>query len=109
MAETKQITFSHEEVVTALVKKQELHEGFWQLYVEFGIGAANVGPSPDQLLPAAIVPVLKIGLQRVDKKENHLTVDAAEVNPIAGDPAPVGGGKGKTRLTPPTNLRIERR
>ncbi|MBI3015408.1 MAG: hypothetical protein HYY65_10185 [Candidatus Tectomicrobia bacterium] len=80
MAEVKQYVFSHKEVVEALVKKQGIHEGIWGLYVEFGIAAANVGPSEDQISPAAIVPIVKLGIQRFDQ-ENNLSVDASKVNP----------------------------
>ena len=80
MAEVDRFTFSHKEVVEALIRKQSLHEGLWGLYVEFGIGAANAGPNKDDLNPTAIVPVLKIGLVRVSEKSN-LSVDAGEVNP----------------------------
>ena len=41
MAETNLVTFSYKEVVEALIKKQDLHDGIWALYIEFGIGAAN--------------------------------------------------------------------
>lgn len=81
MAEVNQYVFSFKEVVEALIKKQDLHEGNWGIYVEFGLGAANVGPTDDQLLPTAIVPIQKIGIQRVPK-ENSLAVDAAKVNPV---------------------------
>lgn len=80
MAETNIVTFSYKEVVEALLKKQDIHEGTWALYVEFGIAAANAGPSDDQLSPSAIVPVAKIGLQRTEQKSN-LSVNAAEANP----------------------------
>ncbi len=46
-----------------------------------GLGGANVALIPGaDLNPAAIVPVLKIGLQRFDAP-NNLTVDAAKINP----------------------------
>ena len=80
MAEPSQFIFSHKEVAQALVKHQGIHEGVWGLYIEFGIQAANAGPTDDQLLPTAIVPVQKIGLQRF-VKENNLSIDAAKVNP----------------------------
>jgi len=50
--------------------------------MEFGIVAGNIptGPSEQALLPAAIVPVVKIGIQRFDKPSS-LTVDATEINP----------------------------
>ena len=40
----------------------------------------NVGTGPDDLLPAAIVPVGGIGIQKAEAP-NNLTVDAAVVNP----------------------------
>jgi hypothetical protein len=83
MPETNSITFSHKEVAEALVKKQDLHEGLWGIYIEFAIGAANISQSPEDpnILPAAIVPVNKIGIQRFPSP-NNLTVDAAVVNPL---------------------------
>jgi hypothetical protein len=80
MAEASQITFSFKEVAEALVKKQGIHEGIWSLSVNFGLQATNMGPSEGDLKPAAILAILFIGLQRMDK-ETNLTVDAAKVNP----------------------------
>ncbi|MGZ5446311.1 MAG: hypothetical protein ACXW5U_31765 [Thermoanaerobaculia bacterium] len=74
------IAFSFEEIAEALVKKQGLHQGFWGLYVEFGIGAINVGPTSAELQPTAMVPVLSLGLQTFEAKTN-LSVDASVVNP----------------------------
>jgi hypothetical protein len=83
MPEANSYVFNHREIAEVLVKHQNLHEGFWGIYLEFGIGAANVqGPGDSSLLPAAIVPLLKIGIQRFPT-ENSLTVDAAKVNPVA--------------------------
>jgi uncharacterized membrane protein len=81
MAETKQITFSHSEVVEALIRQQGLREGLWALYLEFGLQAMNAGPSANELAPAALLAVLKMGLQRVSEPSN-LAVDAAKVNPL---------------------------
>jgi hypothetical protein len=80
MAETKQIVFSYQEIVETLVKKQGLHDGIWGLFVRFGLKATNIGASDTDLRPAAIIPVLEIGIQRQDEQTN-LTVDAAKVNP----------------------------
>ncbi|HUS90081.1 MAG TPA: hypothetical protein VMW91_12095 [Desulfosporosinus sp.] len=80
MSESEKMTLSHSQVTEALIKYNNIHEGLWGLYVEFGIAASNVGPSPDQINPAAIVPVLKIGLQKFDKP-NNMTANAAVVNP----------------------------
>lgn len=80
MAEPTQIKFSYKEVVEALLRKEGIHEGIWGLYVKFGIGASNIGPSPAEIMPAAIVPVMELGLQKFDQ-ENNVAVDAATVNP----------------------------
>lgn len=89
MPEVKNLVFSHKEVVTALLKSQNIHEGIWGLYIEFGIGATNIGPNPNEVQPAAIVPVLKIGLQQFDTLSN-ISVDAAAVNPPPAIEKPKG-------------------
>lgn len=80
MGEPTRIAFSFQELAEALVKKQGLHSGIWGLYVEFGIGAVNAGANADELKPTAIVPIITIGLQTFDDK-NNLSVDASVVNP----------------------------
>jgi hypothetical protein len=78
MAEAKVVTFTYQELAEMMVRKLGLSEGLWGIYVRFGLQATNVGPGPEDLRPAAIVPVLEIGLQRVDEPSS-LTVDAAEL------------------------------
>lgn len=80
MPEIDRITFTYKEIVTGLLKSQGIHEGVWSLSVRFGLKAANVGEDDEHLRPAAILPILEIGLQKADK-ENSLSVDAAKVNP----------------------------
>lgn len=84
MADTPQIIFSHREVAEALVKAYGLHEGLWGVYIEFGIIAGNIPVAgaidTSNIVPAAVVPVNKIGIQRFSEP-NSLTVDAAIVNP----------------------------
>jgi hypothetical protein len=80
MAEIQTLTLTYKEVIEAMIKHQNLHEGIWQLYIEFGIGAANVSTGEDQVSPSAIIPVQKIGLHKVNK-ESPIAVDAAKVNP----------------------------
>ncbi len=81
MPETKIIEFTLREVAKALVIDSDIQEGFWGIIFKFGIQGANLSPGPeDDLTPAAIVPILNIGLQRFDVP-NNLTVDAAKVNP----------------------------
>jgi hypothetical protein len=80
MPETSQLTFSFKEIVTALLKAQDIHEGIWGLFVNFGLSANNIGPNEGELRPAAVIPILSLGLQRFEK-ETNLSVDAAKVNP----------------------------
>ncbi|MBI3630895.1 MAG: hypothetical protein HY221_00980 [Candidatus Sungbacteria bacterium] len=80
MADATQYTFSHAELVEALIKRQNLHEGLWGLYVEFNLGAGNFGTDDNSLTPGAIISISKIGLIKADQP-NNLTVDAAAVNP----------------------------
>lgn len=80
MAETSQLIFSFKEIVTALIKSQDIHDGIWGIFVNFGLGASNVGPSDNELKPTAMIPIIAMGLQRFEK-ENNLSVDAAKVNP----------------------------
>lgn len=80
MPEPGNIIFSYKEIVETLIKSQGIHEGIWGLFVRFGIKAANIGESEDLLRPAAIIPILELGLQRMEK-ESNLAVDAAKVNP----------------------------
>jgi hypothetical protein len=85
MAEAQNYIFSHREIVETLIKKQNLHEGLWMIYIEFNLQGGNVGQSKDQALPSAIIQVGKIGIQRVDKDnpfaDSALVVDAKAVNP----------------------------
>lgn len=80
MVEPQNVTFTHSQVAEALIKYNDIHEGIWGLYVVFGIAGGNVGQNPDNINPAAIVPILKIGLQKFNKP-NNMTADAAVVNP----------------------------
>jgi hypothetical protein len=88
MPETKGYTFSLKEVAEILVKKMDLHEGLWQLTIQFGFGIANVPASPDgkTIHPAVINVVQNIGIQRSDLATN-LTIDAAIVNPVRTAPS----------------------
>lgn len=80
-AQPQTIVTSHKSVVEALIKQNNIHEGIWGLFVRFGIGAINAGENEQQLVPAAIVPVVEIGLQKFEK-ETNISADAAKVNPI---------------------------
>jgi len=99
MAEATQYKFTLKEVAEALVKKQDIHEGLWQLGFEFGLAAAHTGPSKDEIYPTAFVPVMKAGLQEV-KEETSLSVDAAKVNPLP-EPLKTEAKKSSRKTTQP--------
>ena len=89
MAEKEHKLFTARELTETLIKHAHIHEGVWGLMVEFGFGAGNMpiaGPDNEfSLKPAGIVSISRIGIQKFDQP-NPLTVDAAEVNPVATTP-----------------------
>lgn len=80
MAEALNYVFDHKELTELLIRKQGIHEGLWAIFIEFGLAGANIGTDETNVLPAAIVPVKRIGIQRVDEP-TPLSVDAAQINP----------------------------
>jgi hypothetical protein len=80
MAEATQYLLTHQELVTLLIKHKGIHEGIWQLLINFGFGAANIGPNAAALNPTAMIPITGIGIHRATEL-NALTVNAAVVNP----------------------------
>lgn len=84
MAEANNYTFGFKELAEILVRDQNIKEGLWGIYIEFGLGAANINTDPSSgtkvLAPAAINVVQKIGIQKFPEPSN-LTVDAAKINP----------------------------
>ena len=89
MADATQFVFGFRELAELLVKRQGIHDGLWGVSVKFGLSAMNVSQDGQELRPAAIVPIMEIGIQRFNEAST-LTVDAALVNP----PAKIKG-KGK--------------
>lgn len=80
MSEPTVISYDFKELATILIKREGIHDGLWCIHVRFGIRGANMGSSDEDVLPTAMVPILRLGIQKTDKRTN-LTVDAAEVNP----------------------------
>jgi hypothetical protein len=83
MGDPQIITFAYKEIAEVLLKHQGIHEGLWSFTVQMGFqaGIVKAGASENDMVPAAIVPLLKVGIQKHDKP-NPLTVDAAKVNPL---------------------------
>lgn len=75
-----QAPLSPRELAVALVKHYGLHEGTYDLLLEFQIGVGPVGPSKDMLTPGAMIGVTRFGLMPASAPGLQ-TVDAAEVNP----------------------------
>lgn len=74
---------SHElrEITELLVKHHGLHEGLYDLALEFQIAVGAVGPDPASIVPGAMFGVRRIGITRAEKS-GISTVDAANVNPL---------------------------
>ncbi|RDS81464.1 hypothetical protein [Dyella psychrodurans] len=83
MANASQYTFSFEEVVTSLIKQQDISEGLWALSLNFKFEAKNVRMDANRkdVNPGFIGFVQHIGIVRVEKSIPGITVDAAKVNP----------------------------
>lgn len=69
------------ELAVALIRHYGLHEGKYDLMMEFQIGVGAIGPDPVSQSPGAMIGVSKIGLTR-SKADSPMTVDAAVVNPV---------------------------
>jgi hypothetical protein len=82
MGEPQIIMFTYKEIATVLLKHQGIHEGLWGVTMQMSLQATNVKVTPagEDVVPAAIIPIIKMGIQKFDKP-NPLTVDAAQVNP----------------------------
>lgn len=63
-----------------LIKHYGIHEGCYDLLVEFQIGMGAVGPDPASLTPGAMIGVSKVGLM-LAKENGSSSVDAGLVNP----------------------------
>lgn len=72
---------SMRDLAGVLVKHYGIHEGHFDLLVEFQIGVGPVGPDPAALTPGAMIGVSRIGLMP-SKTGGPATVDAAAVNPV---------------------------
>jgi hypothetical protein len=84
MPDISQYTFKHQELIAALIKQAGLHEGKWQLTFQFGLGAINMGPSPEDMVPAAAVGIMSVGLTKAQPDSPPaLVADAAVVNPAS--------------------------
>lgn len=72
---------SARDLTSVLIKHYGLHEGLYDLLVEFQISVGAVGPDPSSLSPGAIVGLGRIGLAPAIPNSSMAT-DAAVVNPM---------------------------
>lgn len=83
------------ELTAVLVKHYGLHDGLYDLYLEYQMAFGNFGPSASQLVPSALVGLSKLGVTKVTQT-GPLTVDASEVNPAQTTARPKRSGKTKS-------------
>ena len=68
------------DLTEVLVKHYGLHNGCYDLLIEFQIGVGSVGPNPETQTPGAMIGLSKVGLVS-SVTETPSTVNAAIVNP----------------------------
>lgn len=73
-------SLSMRDLTTLLIKHYELHEGCYDVLIEFQIGVGAVGPDPASLTPGAMIGVSKVGLV-LAREKGQSSVDAGLVNP----------------------------
>ncbi len=67
-------------ITEILIKHYGLHEGKFDILIEFQIAVGVMGPEPKSALPGALLGVAKLGVAR-SVADGPTTVDAALVNP----------------------------
>lgn len=71
---------SLKELAVLMVKHYGLHEGHYDLMIEYKIGTGIVQPDPNEALPGAMIAISRVALVKSDKPEGA-AVDAATANP----------------------------
>ena len=77
----KPISFSLRQITEILIKHENIHEGLYNLSLNFKIAVGAVGPAQDSVYPGAMIGVAGVGILKVEK-ETEQTVDAAINNPL---------------------------
>ena len=73
-------SLSMRDLTILLIKHYGLHEGCYDVLIEFQIGVGAVGPDPASLTPGAMIGVSKVGLV-LAKENGQSSIDAGLVNP----------------------------
>lgn len=69
------------ELAILLIKEHGIHEGHYELTVEFLFSAGPIGPDSTALVPGVMIGFSKVGLTRSTATNSPSSVDAALVNP----------------------------
>lgn len=76
------ITIEHKDLISLLLRENEIHEGNWVLMAMIGFAPVNIGQSPtgEDASPGGAVIFQKVGIQQVSEPTPN-SVDAAQANP----------------------------
>ena len=72
--------YSITELAELMIRDKGIHDGLYDIAVKFQLAVGAIGPSPDAILPGAMIGIGGIGLRKVEQN-GPLTLDAALVNP----------------------------
>jgi hypothetical protein len=86
MADPTQYSFDLNELATALLKHQGIHDGLWAVSFEITMGVGSFGPTQAEAKPGAFMQINKVQISRQSPETpegsmTSMTVDAAKVNP----------------------------
>jgi hypothetical protein len=83
----------YKEIAELLLRKHNIHEGVWGVFIEFKFAGINTKDPSGNILPAAIVGVQSIGITPFPQ-ESPIAFDAAKLNPLKA-----GRRKAKTSVS----------
>ena len=72
------------DICEILVRHFGYTEGLWDMSIEMSFALGAVGPSPDKVLPGAMLGISRIGISRAKMAGPH-TVDASKIPVPATD------------------------
>ena len=102
MAEATKYSFKMKDIVAALLKAQNIHEGRWTLQLEFSHAAFFTGPSPEKARQAVGISVNGAQLSKVDDGDTTLPpgviYSAEQLNPVSGN-APALTARKRQRIS----------
>lgn len=75
------VTMPLRDLAELLVKHYKYHEGLFDLAFEFQISVGAIGPSPELVMPGAMVGISRVGLIQA-LQVGPYTVDAKQSNPL---------------------------